>query len=337
MSTTDIQSAVYPSCDNEAVESLPTDRRSELIQLLVPYAFLLPYITLFLLFSLFPLLFSIYLSFHTWNPLEGLDAMAYSGLENYTLALTDPWLWKSLRNTIWIGIVSGLAQHLIAIPMACILAGLGSRIRHILSSAYFLPYITSTVAVSLIFFVIYSPEFGILNRTLTFLSQYGPTRWLFGWVEGVMPIQWLNSSTMIKPAIAIVVTWKYTGFNMILYTTGLMSIPGELYEAATIDGANVWQRFRHITLPMLRPFIFFAVTLTLIGNLQLFEEPFILTRGLGGTGQSGLTLSHFLYKVGWQWLEMGTASAISWIMFFIIGVFTAVHFFFFGRKGLQGS
>lgn len=337
MSTAHIQTFANSSLPSDAEASIPADRRRELVERLTPYAFLLPYILLFLTFSLFPLLFSIYLSFQTWNPLEGLGAMKYTGLENYQIALTDPWLWKALRNTVWIGIVSGAAQHLIAIPMACILAGLGSRVRHILSSAYFLPYITSTVAVSLIFFVIYSPEFGILNRVLTALSDFPLTSWLFGWIKDVMPIQWLSGSKMIKPAIAIVVTWKYTGFNMVLYTTGLMSIPGELYEAATIDGANAWQRFRHITLPMLRPFIFFAVTLTLIGNLQLFEEPFILTRGLGGTGQSGLTLSHFLYKVGWQWLEMGTASAVSWIMFFIIGVFTALHFFFFGRKGLGGN
>lgn len=337
MSTADIQPAFDAARGTDMSETIPADRRKELIESMTPYFFLLPYITLFLVFSLFPLLFSIYLSFQNWNPLEGLGAMQYAGIENYQIAITDPWLWKALGNTLWIGIASGLAQHLIAIPGACILAGLGNRVRHILSSAYFLPYITSTVAVSLIFFVIYSPEFGILNRTLIALSKYGPTSWLFGWVEGVMPIKWLSGSDMIKPAIAIVVTWKYTGFNMILYTTGLMSIPNELYEAAKIDGANVWQRFRHITLPMLRPFIFFAVTLTLIGNLQLFEEPFILTRGLGGTGQSGLTLSHFLYKVGWQWLEMGTASAISWIMFLIIGVFTAIHFYFFGRKGLGGN
>ncbi|MBE3666552.1 cytochrome C biogenesis protein [Vibrio navarrensis] len=304
------------------------------LKALTPYAFLLPFLLIFSIFGVFPLLFSIYLSFHSWNPVEGLGAMSFVGLENYHVALTDPWLWRSLENTFWLAITSGVAQHLIAIPVAYILVSLGGRLRHWLTSAYFLPYITSTVAASLIFFNMYSPSSGIINQTLIALADSPLLGWAFSWVNDFQPIRWLDDATMIKPSIAIMVFWKYTGFNIVLYTTGLMTIPKEILEAARMDGANAFRRFWNISLPMIRPFIFFAVTMTIIGNLQLFEEPFVLTRGGGGTGQAGLTISMYLYKVGWEWLEMGTASAISWLLFALIATCTLVQFFFFGKKGL---
>lgn len=304
---------------------------------LTPYSFLMPFLVLFSVFGLFPLLFSVYLSFHAWNPVEGLSAMKYVGTENYHIALTDPWLWRSLKNTVWLALTSGVMQHLVAIPVAYILVSFSDRVRHWLTSAYFLPYITSTVAVSLIFFNMYSPNSGIINQALISLAHNPWTSWAFSWALDFQPIRWLENSSLIKPSIAFVVFWKYTGFNIVLYTTGLMTIPKDILEAAKMDGANTLRRFWHISLPMIRPFIFFAVTLTIIGNLQLFEEPFVLTRGTGGTGQAGLTISMYLYKVGWEWLEMGTASAISWLLFALIAAMTALQFFFFGKKGLEAN
>lgn len=304
--------------------------------ILSPYGFLLPFLIIFSVFGIFPLLFSVFLSFHQWNPVEGLSAMTYVGTENYYIALTDPWLWRSLKNTFWLAITSGVAQHLVAIPVAYILVSLSDRMRHWLTSAYFLPFITSTVAASLIFFNMYSPNSGIINQTLIALADSTYLGWAFGWVNDYQPIRWLENAEMLKPSIAFMVFWKYTGFNIVLYTTGLMTIPKEILEAARMDGANAFHRFWHISLPMIRPFVFFAITMTIIGNLQLFEEPFVLTRGSGGTGQAGLTISMYLYKVGWEWLEMGTASAISWLLFALIAFFTTIQFIFFGKKGLQG-
>ncbi len=304
------------------------------LKALTPYGFLLPFLIIFSVFGVFPLLFSVYLSFHQWNPVEGLSAMQYVGVDNYEIALTDPWLWRALKNTLWLAVTSGMAQHLVAIPVAYILVSMTDRLRHWLTSAYFLPFITSTVAASLIFFNMYSPNSGIINQALTALADSSLFGWAFGWLQEYQPIRWLDDATMVKPSIAIMVFWKYTGFNIVLYTTGLMTIPKEILEAARMDGANALRRFWHISLPMIRPFVFFAVTMTIIGNLQLFEEPFVLTRGTGGTGQSGLTISMYLYKVGWEWLEMGTASAISWLLFALIAACTTVQFFFFGKKGL---
>ncbi len=301
---------------------------------LTPYGFLLPFLIIFSVFGIFPLLFSVYLSFHEWNPVEGLAAMRFVAFENYEIALTDPWLWRSLKNTFWLAITSGVAQHLVAIPVAYILVSQGDKLRHWLTSAYFLPFITSTVAASLIFFNMYSPSSGIINQTLMYLADTKVLGWAFAWVNEYQPIRWLDDATLIKPSIAIMVFWKYTGFNIVLYTTGLMTIPKDILEAARMDGANAFRRFWNISLPMIRPFIFFAVTMTIIGNLQLFEEPFVLTRGGGGTGQAGLTISMYLYKVGWEWLEMGTASAISWLLFALIAGCTTIQFLFFGKKGL---
>lgn len=304
---------------------------------LSPYGFLLPFLLIFSIFGIFPLLFSILLSFHQWNPVEGLSAMSFVGFENYYIALTDPWLWRALKNTFWLAIVSGGAQHLVAIPVAFILVSMSDNLRHWLTSAYFLPFITSTVAASLIFFNMYSPNSGIINQALMALADSTYLGWAFGWVNDYQPIRWLEDSTLLKPSIAFMVFWKYTGFNIVLYTTGLMTIPKEILEAARMDGANAFHRFWHISLPMIRPFVFFAVTMTIIGNLQLFEEPFVLTKGSGGTGQAGLTISMYLYKVGWEWLEMGTASAISWLLFTLIACCTGIQFLFFGKKGLQGN
>ncbi|WP_206597494.1 carbohydrate ABC transporter permease [Polycladidibacter stylochi] len=264
--------------------------------------------------------------------------MQFVGLQNYITALDDPWFWKSLYNTLWLAIVSGVPQHILAIPTAYILvATLRPMLRHIISATLFIPFITSTVAVSMIFYSIYSANTGILNQILVGLAQVPIIGWLFSWAPDAMPIQWLTRSDLLKPAISAVVIWKYTGFNILVYSAGFMTVPNQLYDAAKVDGCNRFQLFWHIALPMIRPFIFFALTLTIIGNLQLFEEPFILTTGdSGGIAQSGLTTTYYLYLVGWEWLEMGSASAISWILFLLIALATAIHFFFNGKQGMEG-
>ena len=294
---------------------------------------------LFGVFTAFPLLFSVFLSLQEWNPVAGLSSMKFVGLANYVQAVDDPWLWKSLYNTLWLAIASGLPQHLLAIPVAYLLVtAVRGGLRHIYTATMFVPFITSTVAVSLIFYTIYSGNTGILNQWLLALADVPVIGRLFAWVPGAMPIRWLSSTDLIKPSIAAVVIWKHTGFNIVLYSAGFLTVSKDLYDAAKVDGCNAWQRFWHVALPMIRPFMFFAVTLTIIGNLQLFEEPFVLTAGdSGGVGQAGLTASYYLYLVGWEWLEMGAAAAISWILFVFIAIATGVHFWFNGRKGMGGD
>ena len=179
----------------------------------------------------------------------------------------------------------------------------------VMVGAYFVPYITSSVAIALIFSTLYSKDYGVINAVLQAIGLPGD-------------IDWLGDADTTKPAVAFVVFWRYLGWNVVLYLSALQVIDNELYEAATLDGAGLWQQFWHITLPLLKPMIFFAVTLTLIGNLQLFEEPFILVDSEKGVAGSVMTSAIFMYRLAFSDGDFGTASAVSWILFLIIAALT---------------
>ncbi len=220
---------------------------------LTPYVLLSPFVGLFLVFGMFPLAFSLYLAFQTWEPTSGLGAMQFVGLENFAFALEDEWFWKSLKNTAWLAVASGVPQHLVAIPLAVFIHTSFKRLRDGVVGAYFLPYITSSVAIAIMFSSLFSTDFGVVNTAL---------RGLFGMEN----IDWLGRPENIKPAIAMIVFWRYVGFNVVLYLAALQTIPKDLYEAATMDGAGRLQQFFYITLPSLKPMIFFGVTLSVIGG-----------------------------------------------------------------------
>jgi multiple sugar transport system permease protein len=147
------------------------------------------------------------------------------------------------------------------------------------------------------------------------------------------PIDWLGQPENIKPAIAMIVFWRYVGFNVVLYLAALQTIPKDIYEAATMDGAGRLQQFWFITLPSLRPMIYFGVTLSVIGGLQLFEEPFILTGGRGGSDQSGMTTAIYLYRMAFDFNDFGAASAMSWLLFFVVALLTFVTNRAFSPRG----
>lgn len=285
-----------------------------------PYIFLSPFLILFLLFGVFPIVFSLYLSFHSWNPAGGFGAMKFVGLENYAFALADSWYWKSLWNTVWLALMAGVPQHLVAIPLAYFIHTSFKNLRNAVVGAYFVPYITSTVAVALMFSSLFSTDFGIINAALTACSKLPLLGALFP-TEGV---DWIGKAVFIKPAVSFMVFWRFVGFNVVLYLAALQTIPRELYEAAEMDGAGKWQQFWHVTLPLLRPMMFFGATLSVIGGLQLFDEPFILTAGRGGTDQAALTTAMYMFRTAFEFNEYGTASAISWLLFIIIAVLSLI-------------
>jgi multiple sugar transport system permease protein len=273
-----------------------------------PYVFVSPFLILFGIFGVFPLLFSLYLAFQSWEPTSGVGAMDFVGLENFIFAVQDPWFWKSLKNTMWLGIASGLPQHLVAIPLAVFIHHNIRWMRDAVIGAYFLPYITSTVAISIMFSSLFSTDYGLVNAGLQSLF-------------GMDNIDWLGRPETLKPAIAFIVFWRYVGFNVVLYLAALQTIPKDLYEAATMDGAGRFQQFFFITLPNLKPMIYFGVTLSVIGSLQLFEEPFILTGGRGGADLAGMTSAVYLYRMAFDFNDFGGASAMSWILFvFVVGI-----------------
>ncbi|OYY62856.1 MAG: cytochrome C biogenesis protein [Burkholderiales bacterium 28-67-8] len=283
-----------------------------------PYVMLSPFVILFGVFGVFPLMFSLYLAFQAWEPTSGLASMTFVGLDNFAFALTDAWFWKSLGNTGWLALASGVPQHLVAIPLAVFIHSSFKRSRDGVVAAYFLPYITSTVAIAIMFSSLFSTDFGLVNLGLAALREVP----LLGSLMPVEPIDWLGRPENIKPAISVIVFWRYVGFNVVLYLAALQTIPKDIYEAATMDGAGRWQQFRFITLPSLKPMIYFGVTLSVIGGLQLFEEPFILTGGRGGSDQAGMTTGIYLYRMAFDFNDFGAASAMSWLMFLVVASLT---------------
>ncbi len=283
-----------------------------------PYVFLAPFVLLFLIFGMFPLAFSLYLAFQTWEPTSGLTAMTFVGLDNFAFALRDEWFWKSLKNTTWLALASGVPQHLVAIPLACFIHASFKRLRNGVVGAYFMPYITSTVAIAILFSSLFSTDYGLINGVIAALRELPGV----GWLMPAAAIDWLNNPDALKPAIAMIVFWRYVGFNVVLYLAALQTIPADIMEAARMDGAGRLQQFWHITLPSLKPMIFFGVTLSVIGGLQLFEEPFILTNGRGGTDQAGMTTAIDLYRMAFDFHDFGAASAMSWLLFLLVGLLT---------------
>ncbi len=284
-----------------------------------PYVLISPFLVLFAVFGVFPLLFSLHLAFQSWEPTSGLGAMEFVGLDNFAFALQDEWFWKSLKNTAWLAFWSGAPQHLVAIPLAVFIHNSFTRLRDGVIGAYFLPYITSTVAIAIMFSSLFSKDFGLVNAGLDLV--------------GVAPVDWIGRPETIKPAIALIVFWRYLGFNVVLYLAALQTIPRDLYEAAMLDGASRWQQFWRITVPSLKPMMFFGVTLSVIGGLQLFEEPFILTGGKGGIDQSGMTSAVYLYRMAFDFNDFGGASAMSWLLFLLVALLTWLTNRAFRSKG----
>jgi multiple sugar transport system permease protein len=285
-----------------------------------PYAFLSPFVILFVVFGIFPLGFSLYLAFQTWEPTSGLNSMEFVGLSNFAFALKDDWFWKSLGNTGWLALASGVPQHLVAIPLAYFIHSSFKKMRNAVVGAYFMPYITSTVAIAILFSSLFSTDYGLINVGLKAMGEIPGV----GWFTPDNPVDWLNDPDNIKPAISMIVFWRYVGFNVVLYLAALQTIPKDIYEAATMDGAGRLQQFWYITLPSLKPMIFFGVTLSVIGGLQLFEEPFILTGGRGGSDQSGMTTAIYLYRMAFDFNDFGAASAMSWLLFVLVALLTWV-------------
>ncbi len=283
-----------------------------------PYVFIAPFFILFFIFGFAPLVFSLYLAFQLWEPTSGLSTMQFVGFDNFIFALNDAWFWKSLGTTGWLALASGVPQHLVAIPLAYFIHTSFKRLRNGMVGAYFLPYITSTVAISIMFSSLFSTDFGMINYAIHSVRQ-----WPFlGYFLPDTAIDWMGDADLIKPSISFIVFWRYVGFNVVLYLTALQTIPKDLYEAATIDGAGRFQQFWYIALPSLKPMIFFGVTLSVIGGLQLFEEPFILTGGRGGTDQAGMTTAIYLYRMAFDFNDFGAASAMSWLLFIVVGLMT---------------
>ncbi|GAE26478.1 L-arabinose transport system permease protein araP [Halalkalibacter wakoensis JCM 9140] len=277
--------------------------------------FISPFFLLYAVFGLFPMLFSFYLSFFRW---DGLTPMTFTGWRNFELIFTDPVFYSAIKNTFIIGIMGTLPQIVVGILLAFALNSTLLKFRNTFRTAIFLPYITSIVAVAIIFGVIFNNQpFGFANY---FLGLFD-----------IDPIRWNQEYWPVKIAIATMVFWRWVGYNTIIFLAGMQSIPKELYEAAKIDGATVAQQIRLITLPMLKPIVMFVVFTATIGSFQLFTEPLIfLGRGLR---EEGISVVAYLWRDAFVYNSFGTASASAIVLFLIIISMTAINLLITNRLG----
>ena len=269
----------------------------------IAYLFIAPAVILFAIFTFIPLFASLFLSFTEYNVVH---APHWVGLKNFlTLLFHDHRFWKAFRNTVLyvIGVVpTGITISLI---MAAALEEL-TRGKQLFKILYFIPTVTSVVAISAVWKWLFAGEkFGLINYALIRL--------------GFKPIDWLLSPTWVLPAIIIMSVWAGLGYNLVFFSAGISTIPQALYEAAKVDGANWWQRFWNVTVPMLRPTLIFVIVMAVISSFQVFDQVYVLTsgtgEGIGGVLDSGLTLVSYLYEQGFVQFRMGYASAIAYLIF----------------------
>jgi multiple sugar transport system permease protein len=264
----------------------------------VGYLLVLPYAVFFLLFTAYPLIFSLVLVFHNWN-IAG--PMEWVGLGNFSTLLHDPLFWKSLGNTVRFLIIHIPLQIGIALVLAEVL-NQQIRLRGFFRAAFFLPVVISGVVVTILWQQLYSTDTGLINLLLSKL--------------GVSRVPWLTSTTLAMPSIAIMATWKNVGLYIVLFLAGLQNVPMVLYEAARIDGASKTQQFFRITIPAINPVVVLVVILSTIGGFSLFIEPYVMTGG--GPLNSTLSSVLYIYKQAFSFYKMGYAACMGFALALVI-------------------
>jgi multiple sugar transport system permease protein len=242
--------------------------------------------------------------------LADIDNARVVGSSNYGRLLDHPLFWTSLKNTFYFALGCGPLTVLVALVAALLVNAPLTRFRTFFRTAYFIPFVTTLVAVAIVWRYLYHPVFGPIDQFLD-------------WI-GIGRVDWLGSPDWAMPAIIILAVWKNFGYNMLIFIAGLQAIPDDRYDAAELDGASWWQRFRHITLPMLAPTFLFVAIVTMIGYFQLFAEPYVMTQG--GPLRSTLSVVLFMYEEGFRWWRIGNAAAIAFILFAIMLVATLLQF-----------
>jgi cellobiose transport system permease protein len=280
-----------------------------------PYLYVAPFFLVFAAFGLFPLVYTAYVSLTDRNLLNPVTH--FVGLANYRDLLHDSYFWNAVENTLGIWVISTVPQLLLALALAHVL-NTKLRARTLFRMSVLLPQVTSLVAVALIFTQLFSTDYGVINYVL-------------GQV-GIAPVDWEAGRLSSWVALSVMVTWRWAGYNALIYLAAMQSVPDELYEAASIDGARPWRQFLHVTVPSIRPTIIFTVIVSTIGGLQLFTEPYLFQpiKGVstGGSGRQYQTVAMYLYEkaFGSAQFDFGYASAIAWCLFLLIALISLVNF-----------
>jgi multiple sugar transport system permease protein len=281
-------------------------------QHLTGWGFALPFVIIFLVFMAGPLLASLVLSLTDFglrdlrNPL----GVNFVGLQNYVELLSDTTFYTALANTAYFVVVGVPLTLGLGLAVALALDRGIRRFRTLYRVGYYLPVVTSIVGIAVVWRFVLNPDYGLLNMSLGAVGIEGPN--------------WLADPVLAMPSLIVMAAWRNLGFAMVLFLAGLQTIPVQLYEAASIDGAGRWAAFRSVTLPLLRPTLLFAVVITTIGYLQVFEEPFVMTGG--GPLDRTLSISMYMYQEGFEFFHQGYAAAIAWVLFLLVAVIAVVQF-----------
>jgi len=274
------------------------------------YLFVAPALAAIVAFFFVPVVASVALSFTDFDIYAVADRenLRVLGLGNYTHLVGDGLFWVAVRNTLLFVLLAAPLSIAASLGAALLLSAPVTRWKAAFRTALFLPVVTTLVAVAVVWRYAFHPRTGLLNAVLATI--------------GIGPFDWLGDPRFAMPAIVVMTIWKNFGFNMVILVAGLQSIPESLYEAARIDGAGSAARFRHVTLPMLAPTLFFVSVMTLIGDLQLFAEPYVMTQG--GPAHATLSVVLLMYLEGFRWWNMGYAAAIAVALFAMMLALTLV-------------
>ena len=272
--------------------------------------FLAPALSVITAFFFVPVVAAVLLSLTDFDiyAIASRANLRFVGGANYAHLLRDPVFWVAVRNTVYFVAIGGPLSIAVSLAAALLLSAKVVRLQAVFRTLFFLPVVTTLVAVAVVWRYIYHPRFGLLNYGLSLL--------------GLGPIDWLGDPHWAMPAIIVMAVWKNFGFNMVIFVAGLQNIPERVYEAASIDGAGSFRQFRYITLPMLAPTFVFVTVITMIGYFQLFAEPYVMTQG--GPAHSTLSVVLLMYQQGFRWWNMGYAAALAFVLFAIMLGLTAL-------------
>ncbi|MGH2330633.1 carbohydrate ABC transporter permease [Thermoanaerobacter mathranii] len=290
------------------MEAKMTMKKRYLYEALSGYAFALPFIASISIFLIGPLIYAFIISFKEFSFLNP-EASRWIGFANYIKLLSDPTFKRALLNTTLYSLGVVPTQLVIALILALIVNS-DIKGKTFFRVAYYIPTVTSTVAVSVIFLYLFKAD-GLVNALLAKFGIQGPT--------------WFNDVRFALPSIMMMAIWSSVGNYMVIFLAGLQDIPSELYEAAEVDGANKFQRFFKITLPMLRPIVFFNLVMSLIGTFQVFDQAYVVSQGTGGPLDATMTVVLDIYRTGFRDFNMGYASAMAFVLFVIILILTLIQ------------
>ena len=275
------------------------------------WAMTAPALTAIGLFFLLPALAALVLSFTDFDiyALANLNNLRFIGLDNYQRLVTNPLFWQAMGNTMWF-VVFGVPMVVIASLAAAMLVNARTlHWRGVWRVALFAPFVTTLVATAVVWNYLLHTRYGLINYALGGL--------------GIAPVDWLGNPNTALPAILLFVAWKSFGYNMIIFLAALQSVSRDLEDAARVDGAGAWMRFRHVTLPAIAPTVLLVAILTVAGMFQLFAEPYVMTQG--GPARSTVTVLYFMFEEGFKWWNLGSGSAVAFILFLCILVVTFVQ------------